>query len=159
VDRLLSNNRFEEAAEAVNRELPNLFDDTLRSTFDIAKLQRPVARGAVRHIPNIAKGPILTTNFDRVIEAAFEDAGCPFRQVFPGSRIREARRTIQLGEPLLLKLHGDYLDSTSRVLTLPQYIREYGHANPRKANLNLPLPAVLSQAFSISTIVFSWLQS
>jgi phosphoserine phosphatase len=154
VDSLLSNSRFEEAAEAVNRHLPNLFDDTLRSTFDIAKLQRPIRRGAVRHIPNIAKGPVLTTNFDHVLEAAFEDAGRPFAQVFPGSRIREASRTIQLGEPLLLKLHGDYLDSASRVLTLSQYIREYGTADPRKANLNLPLPTVLGQALAARPLLF-----
>ena len=154
VNDLLANNKFEEAAEAVTLDLPNLFDDTLRSMFDHEKLKRPLDHGAVRHIPYIAGGPVLTTNFDRVLEAAFEDAGRMFREVFAGSRIREAHRAIQLGEPFLLKLHGDYLDSESRVLTLKQYVREYGHHNPAKVNLSRGVPSVLGQALAARPLLF-----
>ncbi|MGO9273020.1 MAG: hypothetical protein ACLQOO_22755 [Terriglobia bacterium] len=48
-------------------------------------------------MPGITRGPVLTTNFGFVVEAAFEDAGGPFSDVFPGSRIREVFRGIQLG--------------------------------------------------------------
>lgn len=154
VNDLLDDNRFEEAAESVALDLPNLFDDTLRSTFDHEKLDRPLGHGAVRYIPYIAGGPVLTTNFDRVLEAAFEDAGRPFKEMFPGSRIREAHRAIQLGEPFLLKLHGDYLDSESRVLTLKQYVREYGHSDPGKVNLSRGVPAVLGQALAARPLFF-----
>lgn len=154
INELLNANKFEEAAEAVSLDLPNLFDDTLRSTFDHEKLERPLSQGAVRLIPYIARGLVLTTNFDRVLEAAFEDAGRPFKEVFPGSRIREAHRAIQLDEPFLLKLHGDYLDSESRVLTLSQYVREYGHSDPTRVNLNRAVPTVLGQALAARPLLF-----
>jgi hypothetical protein len=154
VERMLANNQFEEAAEKVATTLPNLFDDTLRNIFDHKKLARPLAKGAVRHIPAIARGPVLTTNLDRVLEAAFHDAARPFAEVFPGFRIREASRAVQLDEPFLLKLHGDYYDAESRVLTLTEYSREYGSSDPDKVNLSLPLPKILVQALGSRPLLF-----
>ncbi len=154
VKKLLARHRFEEAAESISTTLPNLFDDALRLTFDHHQLKRPIKRGAVRYVPLIACGPVLTTNFDRVIEAAFEDSKRPFAEVFPGSHIREASRALQLSEPFLLKLHGDYLDSESRVLTLTQYVREYGDTEAARANLDHPLPIVLGQALGNRPMLF-----
>jgi formylglycine-generating enzyme required for sulfatase activity len=154
VDSLLASYQLEEAAEIVATALPNLFDDTLRRIFDHRKLPQPLGKGAVRHVADIARGPVLTTNFDRVLEAAFDDADIPFSEVFPGSRIREASRTIQLGEPFLLKLHGDYYDAESRVLTLTEYTREYGSPDPDKVDLDLPLPTVLRQALGAWPMLF-----
>src|ERR1700731_1460947 len=75
VDDLLDQNHYEEAAELVQNDRPGVFTDTLCQVFDHKKLPRPLGKGAVRHLPRLAKGPVLTTNFDRVIEAAFEDVG------------------------------------------------------------------------------------
>jgi HAD superfamily phosphoserine phosphatase-like hydrolase len=154
VERLLVGNQFEEAAELVSRFLSNAFDDTLRDVFDEHRLPRPLQRGAIRHVPLITDGPVLTTNFDRVIERAFEEAGRKFSDIFPGTRIHEALRAIQLSEQVLLKMHGDYLDSASRVLTLSQYRRAYGHADPSKADLTLPIPKVLGLALAARPLFF-----
>ena len=105
--------------------LPNQFEDKLRETFDMERLHRPVSNAAVCHLPKIARGLVITTNFDGVLEAAFEDAGSRFSHVFGGARIREASRAVQLNEHCLLKLHGDYLDSESRILTLSEYRKQY----------------------------------
>jgi HAD superfamily phosphoserine phosphatase-like hydrolase len=150
---LLSAFRFEEAAEIVMNELPNQFEDSLRETFDIAKLPRPLANAAVCHLPNIARGLVITTNFDGVLEAAFEDAGRRFSQVFPGTRIREATRAVQLNEHCLLKLHGDYRESESRILTLSAYKAQYGD-EPDKLQESLPLPTVLGQALASRPLFF-----
>src|SRR6516165_1589578 len=154
VDSLLANYQFEEAAEELSTSLSNLFDATLRRIFGDRKLPRPLSKGAVRHVPRIARGPVLTTNFDRVLEAAFEDAGCRFRQVLPGPRIREAHQALQLGDPFLLKLHGDYFYSESRVLTLQEYTREYGNPDPEKIDFKLPLPSVIDQALGGYPLLF-----
>ena len=155
VRKLLAERNFEEAAAEVAEALPNGVDDALRNEFDDRKLQRPVKKGAVQHIPHITRGPILTTNFDHVLEAAFEDAGRPFRKVCcPGSRLREASRAIQLGERCLLKLHGDYDDFQSRVLTLQHYVREYGSTNPGEADLTRPLPTILGLALASRPLFF-----
>ncbi len=89
-----------------------------------------------------------------MLEAAFEEADRPFREVFPGSRIREASRAIQLGKPFLLKLHGDYYDADSRVLTLDEYTREYGSPDPEKVDLDRELPSVLHQALGAWPLLF-----
>src|SRR5262249_36803292 len=98
--------------------------------------------------------PVLTTNFDRVLEAAFEDAARRFDEVFPGSRIREASRAIQLNQPFLLKMHGDYRDSASRVLTLSEYARDYWSEQPGRVNFYLPMPRLLAQALGARPILF-----
>jgi hypothetical protein len=92
---------FEEAAQlVVTTASLNYLDDTLKRVFDHSKLPKPLSRGAVQYLPLIAKGPVLTTNFDRVLEAAFRDAGKGFGEVFNGARIREASHAIQFDEPL-----------------------------------------------------------
>jgi len=60
----------------------------------LKKLRRPINAGAVHQVARIARGLVLTTNFDRVLEAAFEDASRKFEDVFPGSRIHAASRRI-----------------------------------------------------------------
>jgi len=126
VEPLVTGQQFEEAAEALAEGRPNAVEDFLREAFEEKKLTRHLRKGAVRCIARFARGPVLTTNFDRALKAAFEDAGRRVDEVFPGSRIHEASRAIQLTQPFLLKLHGDYLDIASRVLTLSEYAREYG---------------------------------
>jgi phosphoserine phosphatase len=154
VATLIAEDKFEEAAELVYSAMPNQFDDALRETFRHDGLERPLPKGAVRHLPGIGRGIVLTTNFDCVLEAAFEDAHRSFSQVFSGARIREASRAVQLNEPCLLKLHGDYRDSEGRILTVTEYAREYGSADPNEINFELPLPTVLSQALASRPILF-----
>jgi HAD superfamily phosphoserine phosphatase-like hydrolase len=154
VHRLLQKHDFEAAAQLVSDALPNRFNDVLRDTFNEAKIRRPIRKGAVRHIPKLARGLVLTTNFDKVLEFAFQDAEAPFKNVFPGSKIHAASRAIQLDEPSLLKLHGDYWDPDSQILTLSQYRREYGSEDPNLADLSLPVPAILAQAVSARPLLF-----
>ena len=154
INRLIARSDFEQAAEIIVQELPTFFDNEFRSIFDHHTLRRPISNGAAQYVPGIARGIVLTTNFDRVLEASFEDHGSPFDQVFPGSRIREAFRAIQLNERVLLKLHGDYWDSDSRVLTLSEYVREYGNPDPSQVDFERPLPKALTQALSARPLLF-----
>jgi predicted ATPase/predicted negative regulator of RcsB-dependent stress response len=150
---LLALNRYEEAAELVFGHLPNFFNDTLTRVFDHTKLMTPLNRGAVRQLPRFARGPVVTTNFDRVIETAFESAGCPFGAVFAGSQIYLATRMLSLREPCLLKLHGDYLNPDSRVFTLSDYQREYGGSTAGEVDWNARMPRVL-QAVGANPLLF-----
>jgi hypothetical protein len=156
VESLLAGWQFEEVAEALAQDRPKAFDDFLREAFDERKLVWPARKCAVCHLARFSRGPVLTTNFDHVLEAAFADAGRAFKpaEVFPGSRIREASRAIQLSRPFLLKLHGDYDDVASRVLTLSDYTREYGSKEPGCVNLRLPLPKVLEQVLGARPLLF-----
>src|SRR5205823_811964 len=83
---------------------------TLRRIFDQNAIPRPLSKGAARHLARIARGLVFTTNFDRVLEVPFEDAGRSFREVFAGSCIREASRAVQC---------PDNLPSVQRELRFP----------------------------------------
>ena len=151
---LLAADKFEEAAELIYNALPNQFDDTLRIEFSASTLERPLRPYAIRHVPMIGRGVVLTTNFDCVLEAAYEEALRPFQRVFSGAHIREASRAVQLNERCLLKLHGDYQDSENRILTLAEYERQYGRGTPGTIDMNLPLPTVLGQALTSRPLLF-----
>jgi len=151
----ISRLQFEEAAELLVKDASFTYlDDSLRRTFDRSKLPRPLLDGPISLLPRIARGPVITTNFDHVLEMAFEDAHRPFVEVFKGSQIREASRALQLDQPFLLKLHGDYNDSENRILTLEEYAREYGHSDPSQVDLNMKLPTVLGQALGARPLLF-----
>lgn len=151
----ISRFQFEEAAELLVKEASFTYlDDSLRRAFDRSKLSRPLLDGPVSFLPRFAQGPVITTNFDHVLEIAFEDARRPFAEIFKGSQIREASRALQLDQPFLLKLHGDYSDSENRILTLEEYAREYGHSDPGQVDLNMKLPTVLTQALGSRPLLF-----
>ena len=63
--------------------------------------------GALGQLPKIGQGVVLTTNFDRVLEVAFEDAGSRFDEVYSGTDIGEkAIEAIQMHKRCLLKARG-----------------------------------------------------
>ncbi|MGC2112374.1 MAG: SIR2 family protein [Candidatus Korobacteraceae bacterium] len=154
VNRFLAKHQYEEAAELLSKLREQSLDDALQRQFDHRILRRPIRNRPVCHLVRIARGLVFTTNFDRVLETAFEDAGRPFDAVFPGSRIRRASRAIQLNQPSLLKLHGDYLDPESRVLTLSEYAAEYGSPEPNSVDLSRPLPIILAQVLGARPLLF-----
>jgi len=154
VDRLLSKDQYEEAAQTLENHLKEKFNETIRDTFDTERVTRPLRKGAVRYVPNIARGPVITTNFDGILEAAFTDAGKDFTRFYPGNRIRDANEAIQLRRRALLKLHGDFRDPYSRVLTLDEYRRAYGPAKSGQIQWDLPIPRVLQQAIGGNPLLF-----
>src|SRR5256885_1139240 len=70
---------YEGAAEAL---LQALGADTFQSAVDLTFAMAPHATVApdapVRQLTRLCAGPIVTTNFDRVLEAVFSHAGNPF---------------------------------------------------------------------------------
>jgi formylglycine-generating enzyme required for sulfatase activity len=150
----LANNQFEEAAETITKRYSRQFNATLRQIFDREKLPKPLGRGAVRHLPRIARGPVLTTNFDAVLEQTFEDADRRFETILAGADVGAASYAIQRNASVLLKLHGDYFNPKNRVLTLSEYKEAYGSENPQAVNMNLALPRIISQTFGAGAMLF-----
>lgn len=81
-------------------------------------------------LPLIAPGPIITTNFDPVIETVYRELGRPFTN---DRRILGARQypdrvvtALQQNWSALIKLHGDACDPDSLVFTGIEYEQGYG---------------------------------
>jgi hypothetical protein len=135
---------YEEAAEDLLQALARrAFEDGLTAEFGIHRLGNKRLNGAVSYLPQLASGPVVTTNFDRVLETAFEQAGARFEEVAWGAKVPTAMKAMHQNRRCLLKLHGDAEDHTDRVLTLSEYAKRYGSADPENNSFKEPLPSLL----------------
>ena len=141
INERLARGEYEEAAEELQRALGGLaFEDAMRRTFGERELTGSLPDSAMRALPHLATGPVVTTNFDRVLETVFKDAGVEFEEVALGAKPEQLSRGLQLNRRLLWKLHGDATDPSTRVLTNSEYAAAYGYTDPALVNAQLPLP-------------------
>jgi hypothetical protein len=133
-DRQLAQDKYEEAAESLLQELGDdgfqamvaaAAGDSMLSAFDLRV-------GAVSLLPLLASGPVVTTNFDRILERAFEVNGAPFDQVISGPRPDLIVDALQGNRRVLIKLHGDWQDRVGRTFAKSDYDANYGDAQPEK---------------------------
>lgn len=119
---------FEEAAEALAGAGGAVaLQDALRATFSGGeRFNSGKLKGAVTILPRLANGPVVTTNFDHVLEHVFQQAGRDFKHVVWGGRANLALQAFHQNWLLLLKVHGDVDDDADRVLTHTEYERCYG---------------------------------
>jgi tetratricopeptide (TPR) repeat protein len=125
IEDRLARGAFEEAAEVVLRTKgARWFEREMRSAF--ARGPEPGVHGAVHALPQLVSGPVVTTNYDRVLESVFRDAGKPFLYEAWGGRPETSLRALHSDEHILLKIHGDVRSTEGRVLTRSEYDRYYG---------------------------------
>ncbi len=128
ISQRIERGEFEEAAQDLLEALGDFdFQDALTIEFGEKKLAGVNLRGAVSYLPRLTDGPIITTNFDGVLEKVFADSGARFEEIVWGAtRAQILRKAIGQNRRYLLKLHGDVEDDSDRVLTLNQYEKAYG---------------------------------
>jgi hypothetical protein len=137
---LLDAGEFESAAEAVELALsPELFHRRLAQRFGKRKSAGCALRGPMLALPSLPVGPVVTTNFDSLLERVFEESGRPLR-VCAGAQVDAIREAIADNQPILLKLHGSAEERTNRILTRAEYERHYGTGDP--GNLRAQLAGI-----------------
>ena len=136
LEELLNRSEFEEAADLVvsgmNR---NLFDEQLQYNLRIDSPEN--IAGAVRLIPAIFSGTIVTTNLDNILEIHHGVCACDFDYVLLTHDLRRYRPLKSTGSRFLLKLHGDYCRPETRVLLTAEYEVAYGTGSEVRAELSL----------------------
>lgn len=141
IQEQLDAGEYEEAAEELlGARGPRAFHDAIESTFGQHNLEGGELGGAVSLLPRIAAGPVITTNFDHVLEKVFEQANKPFARVVSGAKADASVRAFHRNQRLILKIHGDAEESTERILTREDYEKYYGSADASKLDFELPLP-------------------
>jgi hypothetical protein len=147
ITRMLAAGDYEQAGEAV---LTNRGHRAFLNAIDVeygdARLQSRQLYGAVGALPVLARGPVITTNFDHVLERAFETAGVGFERVVWGARATSMHTALTQDRHFLLKLHGDVDEQDDRVLTHADYEKYYGS--------NSPLCQVLQSLFIARPVLF-----
>src|SRR5262245_32242687 len=148
IDARLEALEYEEAAGDLMKSLgTRRFQDLLAAKFGDQALAGKTIGGAVAELAKLPPGPLITTNFDRVIETAFAQAK---QKLTPWWNAQDDRgsEALQQDKAFLLKLHGDWDDPTTRVLTLDEYRAAYGADDAVNIGFHLPVPTLL---FSLMT--------
>ena len=117
------------AATVLYEESPERFQRLVVSYFGREVSPDETRAGPVCLLPMIASGPVITTNFDGVLEAAFGAMGSPFVRVVTGQEPDHVIRAMHRNERVLIKLHGNATDRSARVFTGLEYDAQYGDGN------------------------------
>lgn len=159
VEALLRDNKYEEAASCLEEVCThNGLSRILSHTFrpELAYEKAGSMPDYLRLFPNLFHGPIVTTNFDRVIEFIFEKEGAAVPDLvtplddFQSGRISSALRTMN---PIIVKMHGDINDREHLVLTKESYDSIYGvgHDSP---DYEKPMPKFLRDLLERKPLLF-----
>ena len=134
VENQLNNNRYEEAAEILLKKLgADGFQNMVAESAGDSHLARFNFRtGTVSLLPLLASGPVVTTNFDRVLERAFEVNGCSFESIISGPRPDLIVDALHGNRRVLIKLHGDWQDRVGRTFAKSDYNTNYGKSQPKR---------------------------
>ncbi|MBO9648251.1 MAG: SIR2 family protein [Variovorax sp.] len=134
VERLLGRNKYEQAAELILQALgPDAFQNMVTAAAGDRQLERfDFTAGTVSLLPQLASGPVITTNFDRIIERAFAANGAPFESVVSGPRPDLIVDALHGHRRVLIKLHGDWQDRVGRTFAKSDYDAHYGEAQPER---------------------------
>jgi len=140
VAELLANDEYEEAAEVVEAGLSKeIFSDRVTHTFGKRRSQSCTVSGPVLALPDLCSGAVITTNFDRILERVFLEAGSQFTQTVWGAHVDSVRNALADGKPYLIKIHGDAEERSGRVLTRSEFDSHYAKGNPNNLRAQLGL--------------------
>jgi SIR2-like domain len=135
---LLENGQYEEAAEKLLDDLgERLFNERLNTTYRTGANRH--ITGPVQYLPRFSSRAVITTNFDDLLERLYESSGCPFKRVLLGIQGTSLIRHMGDSGQCLFKMHGDYAEPVTRVLTK----REYDVAYAKGSDLTETMKYVL----------------
>ncbi len=112
--------------------------------------------GAVMRLPDLFDSCAITTNFDRVLEKAYDKSGKAFVEKTTGraptGSINAFYRAIPAGDRHLLKLHGNLTNVEERVLNKAEYDDAYG--NDGNIHFERPVPKLLKRLYTSFSFLF-----
>lgn len=149
---------YEEAADDLENEVGSFtLSNAIKETYG-ENPKTPLSKiTAAHYIPFISNGPVITTNFDRILEKIFKEYNKEFLEVVWGAKADLVRQVIGEGQRFLLKVHGDAFDQTDRILTLSEYRQHYGDLNSNSIyslEPDRPLPYLLYRIMSSRRLFF-----
>jgi tetratricopeptide (TPR) repeat protein len=99
------------------------------------KLLAETENQAVSAIPKLFKGPIITTNFDKILEQVHQKQAATFKSVaFPGNT-ETLKEAVNKYARVLFKIHGCVSDINNIVFTGRSYKHAYKEGSPLRTTL------------------------
>lgn len=147
IEPLMEQFDYLQAAQVLHAAAPDQAQNFIKTEFR----KRGAILGPIRLLPELAKGCIVTTNFDSVIEDLFSDLQQGLDGYMYGTQPGNAfvQRLLR-GERCILKLHGDARQENSYVFTQAQYEAAYG----QPLAFQNQLPRALRQIFISHSLLF-----
>lgn len=153
IEQLILNGEFLEAAEKLYIKNKRAFTTYIADNFyfDPDLKKEDISIGALKHLPDISHGCVITTNFDRIIENLFKLHLKSFDGIMLGEQINSSFISDLIsGNCCLLKLHGDVGQENTYVFTKSQYKKVYGET----VKFENKLPKTLRQIFISHSLLF-----
>ena len=144
VQRLVTAGRYEKAAQKLYEggRAADRLQAGIMATFKRTFPANAFEGSAVSLLPQLTCGPVVTTNFDQVLERVFERAKRPFKgRPILGSDPDAFVPAIQRNEHVLFKIHGDCENRRSLTLTLDSYADSYGRTRTQQGPREPPRDA------------------
>lgn len=154
VIQLLNESKYEAAADKLLEAMDeHAFNKAVNAEYGKHRLDPFTQRGVFHFLPRLTVGPILTTNYDRIIESCYQILGLPIERVV-GARITATQQIVEQDRAILVKVHGDSEELSERILTGSEYDQHYGIADDNIFDATLPLPKVLMKLMSGTPLLF-----
>jgi|GEM_PF-6883075 len=158
IELRIQNQQYEEAAEDLETELGRFyFNNIIRDTYGDEPTLSKLEIKPAQYLPLLSSGPVITTNFDHILENIFRQCKSEFQAVVWGAKADLIRQALGENARYLLKLHGDALDQTDRILTFSEYKKHYGDITENsiaQVEPDRPLPYLLYRIMSNRRLLF-----
>ncbi|GFE81881.1 hypothetical protein GCM10011487_38810 [Steroidobacter agaridevorans] len=147
ISALIDAGQFLAAAQALVEYDAVQTTNFIRTKYRVQKMK---LGGPMVLLPRIAKGCVITTNFDDAIELTYRGVDVEFSAYMHGTQEHNFFPRLVRGDRCLLKLHGDADNPATHILTKAQY--DSGYGNP--FDFHRPLPKALRQVFVSQSLLF-----
>lgn len=130
--------RYELAATIIAKH-DAAFTEKIQDFFALNESDTLDPNALVQWLPKIfPKSPLLTSNLDTVIEAAYQDQSIPIDQVLYGRSFtdQQLKRITSNKDHVLLKIHGCIKDKDTVVFSENQYSKLYGPLDSKREYKN-----------------------
>lgn len=147
VNDLLNQGKYEEVIEEIEAKGQGFRDAFIQELKDVFSKTGKLTDTTLR-VSELFNDTILTTNYDHLIEQAFETGGPNKVQVLDPTNILEDP---EIDKTTIIKLHGDIKKPTQCILGKNQYDEAYGNHG---LDLKKPIPKILSYHYKTSNLLF-----
>lgn len=154
LNKLIDLGEFEEAASYIFSLSKRGFVETVKEVFSPKHLEGKVFSPALRILPKLTDGMILTTNLDELLENVWQHEGKNFDAIITPDYEDQFNQAIANNSRFLVKLHGTVKESSKYVLTKEQYNEYYGVNSNDTIDFNKPFPRDLGRAMQAKTLLF-----
>jgi hypothetical protein len=145
LDALIASGQYDEAAERLLNDLgERFFNEHLHTSFRV--FGSISISGAVNYLPLLFDKAVITTNFDDVLERIYTENNHAFGRVLLGRLGESFNNHVAEGAFCLYKLHGDFAEPATRILTRTEYDSAYTDSSP--------LTETMKQALRSNTFLF-----